>query len=97
MIDFSKFISQFPPSENLVKPDEKTISFFEDKLPSDLISFWKQYGFGNFGNGIVKVINPETYVDSLGIWLGRVNDWSRIPILISGFGDIFYYRRISET
>ena len=96
MIDFNKFITQFPPSKNLVKPSEETLQFFKNKLPADLISFWKAYGFGNYGNGIVKVVNPETYAEVLGIWLGRANDWSRIPILISGFGDIFYYRRIDE-
>lgn len=96
MIDFTNFINQFPPSEDLVKPSEKTLNFFKDKLPEDLISFWKQYGFGNFGNGIIKVINPEAYSEVLGIWTGRANDWSRIPILVSGFGDIFYYRRIDS-
>ena len=97
MTDFTKFISQFPPSENTIKPDEKTLSLFKDKLPEDLISFWNQYGFGNYGNGMFKVINPQEYGDALGIWVGRKNDWSRIPVLISGFGDIFYYRKISET
>ncbi len=94
MIDFSKFIDQFPPSENNVKPGEDTLRFFKDKVPADLIAFWEKYGFGNYGNGIIKVVNPEVYADVLGIWLGRGKDWSRIPILVSGFGDIFYYRRI---
>lgn len=98
MINFSKFISQFPPPENATMPTETTLQFFEDKLPADLLSFWKQYGFGNYGNGIIKIVNPETYIDVLGIWNGRGKDWSRIPIMVSGFGDIFYYRRInSET
>ncbi len=97
MTDFGKFLSLFPAPPDAEKPDEKTISFFKDKLPEDLISFWKQYGFGNYGNGMIKVINPEWYGEELGIWLGRANDWSRIPILISGFGDIYYYRRISDT
>jgi hypothetical protein len=97
MIDFSKFIEKFPPAGNLKKPGDKIINFFEDKLPADLISFWKEYGFGDYGDGIIKVINPEEYADVLGIWLGREKDWSRIPILISGFGDIFYFRQINET
>ncbi|MBU5484204.1 DUF1851 domain-containing protein [Clostridium sp. MSJ-11] len=93
---FSQFTSVFEPSNDLVKPTEEELKQFEDILPSELLHFWKEYGFGNYGNGIIKVINPLDYMESLYEWLGK-EDFSKLPILVTGFGDIFYYRKLSEV
>ncbi|MEW9095329.1 MAG: T6SS immunity protein Tdi1 domain-containing protein [Clostridiaceae bacterium] len=93
---FSQFTSVFEPSDDLVKPTEEELKQFEDILPSELLHFWKEYGFGNYGNGIIKVINPLDYMESLYEWLGK-EDFSKLPILVTGFGDIFYYRKLSEV
>lgn len=92
---FSKFIRVFEPSDELVKPREDELKQFEDILPSELLHFWKEYGFGNYGNGIIKVINPLDYMENLYEWLGK-EDFSKLPILVTGFGDVFYYRKLSE-
>lgn len=93
---FSQFIEVFKPSNDLVKPTEDELKQFEDILPSELLNFWKEYGFGNYGNGIIKVINPLDYMESLYEWFGK-EDFSKLPILVTGFGDIFYYRKLSEV
>ena len=90
---FSKFIRVFEPSDELVKPREDELKQFEDILPSELLHFWKEYGFGNYGNGIIKVINPLDYMENLYEWLGK-EDFSKLPILVTGFGDVFYYRKL---
>lgn len=94
---FEKFISEFPPAKKLVKPTTEMLDWYADKLPKELLTFWAKYGFGNYGNGLVKVIEPSDYMDSLYSWLGIEEDFSKLPILVTGFGDIYYYRKLSET
>ncbi|MDU2169492.1 MAG: DUF1851 domain-containing protein, partial [Clostridium perfringens] len=93
---FLQFTRIFEPTDDLVKPTEEELKQFEDILPSELLHFWKEYGFGNYGNGIIKVINQLDYMGSLYEWLGK-EDFSKLPILVTGFGDIFYYRKLSEV
>lgn len=92
---FSNFTKLFRPSNNLVKPIEEELKQFENVLPSELLNFWQEYGFGNYGGGIIKVINPLDYMESFYKWLGK-EDFSKIPILLTSFGDIFYYRKLQE-
>lgn len=93
---FLEFIRLLKPSDELIKPTEEELKQFENILPSELLNFWKEYGFGNYGNGIIKVVNPLDYMESLYEWLGK-EDFSKLPILVTGFGDIFYYRKLSEV
>jgi hypothetical protein len=93
---FEKFISTYKPSDNLIKPKREMVEWYADKLPKVLIDFWQQYGFGNYGDGLIKVVEPSEYMDSFYTWTGK-QDFSKLPILMTAFGDIFYYRKLSET
>lgn len=92
---FDEFLKKFPPDSDLEKPSEEVLDGLSGILPDELLDFWEKYGFGNYGQGIIKVINPLDYMNSLYTWLGK-EDFSKIPILITGFGDIFYFRILSE-
>ena len=65
-------------------------------LPAEIIYLWENYGFGEYGNGIIKVVDPREYMNSLYTWLGGI-DYNKIPIMVSAFGDIFYYRKLEEN
>jgi hypothetical protein len=91
---FKNFISVFSPPGDTIKPTDQTISQFKKILPKELLDFWQEFGFGNYADGLIKVINPEEYNDSLYEWLGK-KDISRVPILVTAFGDIFFYRKLS--
>ena len=93
---FSDFLSKYPPFGELRKPSDEILEMFRGTLPEELLDFWQEYGFGNYGGGLLKVVNPFDYMDSLYTWLGGVNP-TRLPILITAFGNIFYYRKLSET
>ena len=90
-----KFVKKFKPSENLQKPDEEVLKFFKKILPNEIIELWEEYGFGEYGNGLIKVVNPRDYMNSLYAWLGRI-DYTKIPIIVTAFGDIFYYRKLED-
>lgn len=92
----NKFINIYEPGQNLKKPDEKILEFGKQMLPPEIIYLWENYGFGDYGNGIIKVVDPRDYMNGLYTWLGE-QDFNKIPIMVSAFGDIFYYRKLDEN
>lgn len=71
---------------------------YQEYLPAELLELWKTHGFGFYGNGLIQIINPELYQDNLWDWLLKTEpDMNRLPIAISAFGVIFYYRKLSDV
>lgn len=92
----TKFIAEYKPGSDLVKPDKELLDFGKKVLPQDILDLWEEYGFGEYGNGFIKVVDPREYMHSLYTWLGK-QDFTKVPIMVSAFGDIFYFRRLSDT
>ena len=91
-----KFLKKYKPGENLQKPDEEILNFGRQMLPKEIVALWEDHGFGEYADGLIKVVDPRAYMDSLYSWLGR-KDPSRIPIIVTAFGDIFYYRKLENN
>ena len=89
------FVKAYAPGTILSKPDEKLLEFANQMLPPEIVYLWQEYGFGDYGDGIIKVVDPRDYMHSLYSWLGG-QDFHKIPIMVSAFGDIFYYRKLDE-
>ena len=91
------FIDKFPVDQvgNTVSPE--TVKKYQAYLPEALLELWQNHGFGFYGNGLLQIINPELYQDELWSWLMKDEpDMTRLPIAISAFGLVFYYRLLSE-
>ena len=84
---FDLFVNKYPPGNDLRKPAAEMLEQFQGKLPTELLDFWQKYGFGNYGGGLLKIIDPTDYVDTLTLWLGEQEDC--FPILMTGFGTLF--------
>ena len=95
MKTFDLFLSKYPPDRDLRKPTSEMLERFQGKVPAELLDFWQEYGFGNYGGGLLKIIDPTDYADTLALWLGEQDDC--FPILMTGFGTLFIYRKRSET
>lgn len=89
------FVKEYTPGKDLKKPDDKLLEFANQMLPEEIVYLWEEYGFGDYGDGLIKVVDPRDYMHSLYSWLGG-QDFNKIPIMVSAFGDIFYYRRLEE-
>ena len=89
------FVKEYAPGKDLIKPDEKLLEFANQMLPAEIVYLWEKYGFGDYGDGLIKVIDPRDYMHSLYSWLGD-QDFHKIPIMVSAFGDIFYYRNLED-
>ena len=92
---FDTFLSKFPPESGLQKPSGGIMEQFKGKLPTALLDLWREYGFGNYGQGLLKIINPADYADTTSLWIGKIENC--YPILMSGFGVLFVYRKLSDT
>lgn len=59
---------------------------YETILPSELIVLWKEYGFGSFMEGYLKIVNPEEYQDLIEdtYFRGSVS----VPMFVTAFGDV---------
>ena len=70
------------------KVPEETIKKYTGKIPEQFIEIWKNYGFGSFLNGFLKLINPDDYSDFVKKSYFEKNC---IPLLITALGDIIVW------
>ena len=71
--------------------NDDTILKYKDKLPSELIEVWKEYGFGSMLNSYLKVINPDMYLDILEECYLRSEQV--IPIFTTAMGDLIVWEK----
>jgi hypothetical protein len=93
MNNLNDFLKIYAP-DHRDSTDPKVFTQFNDKVPLSLIELWNINGFGKYNKGLIEIINPNDYFNTLYTWLGKEVD-NYIPIAISGFGDLFYYRKLS--
>ena len=71
--------------------DEEIIKQYEGKLPQEIIYIWKNYGFGTFYTGYLKIINPNEYKELI-VKSYFQGDFS-IPIFVTAFGDVIIWEK----
>ena len=95
-LKLQKFIAAYSPPDKPVKPRPETIAKYKNKLPECIIELWTEHGFGHYGDGLIQIIDPDIYDNNLWGWLMVEKDTNRIPIALSAFGHIYYYRKLSD-
>jgi len=87
---FENFFEVYPDYNIIEKPSKELIAKYENILPKEIIQFWKEYGFGVFMDGYIRIINPENYKDIL---FETYDDAKKeIPIAVTAFGDIINWQ-----
>lgn len=69
---------------------------FKEQVPDALIELWEECGLGKYGEGLIELIDPDQYRATLRTWLGKETP-NYTPIALSAFGDLFYFRKLTET
>lgn len=87
------FLEKYSPTKT-VPVSEETIERYKDIVPESLVQLWKQHGFGKYNNGLIELVDPAQYQELLEMWLGKKVD-NYVPIMISAFGDLYYYRKLT--
>lgn len=96
-LQLQAFLDAHPPAGDMRKASPDTIERYKSHLPEALLALWTRHGFGHYGNGLIQLIDPDSYRDNLWRWLLLDEpDMSRLPFALSAFGDVFYYRSLSD-
>lgn len=91
----TNFKSTYSPTKT-TKASKDVVLKYKNILPKYLINIWEETGFGKYNNGLIEIINPDEYQNTLELWLGKKVD-NYIPIALSAFGRLFYYRKLTEA
>jgi hypothetical protein len=98
MLLLQHFVDTYHPGPDVQQADRKLLSKYSKLVPVSLLQLWEKVGFGSYGDGQICIINPDDYNELLCGWLMLdEEDPTRIPLAISAFGHIFYYRRLTDT
>ena len=69
----------------------EVIEKYKDKIPPELLAMWKDYGFGSFWNGYLKIINPDDFREILDESY-FASSYS-IPVFATGLGDLITWQK----
>ncbi|WP_413354666.1 GAD-like domain-containing protein [Microbacterium sp. 1P06AB] len=82
MIEIADFVPHAP-----VEPE--VIAAYRDRVPAEIVELWETYGYGTFGDGFLRVINPAVYEEELGDRIGKTQgDGIAIPVMVTALGDL---------
>ncbi|MSD83012.1 DUF1851 domain-containing protein [Lactobacillus curvatus] len=70
---------------------ELTINKYRDYLPKELIETWRNYGYGTFMDGYLKVIDPDDFIPL--VRETYLRNMGTIPILATSMGDIILFEK----
>jgi hypothetical protein len=93
------FLSRFPADEGARPASTSTelLEQFRGVLPDSLLALWVETGLGWYGEGLLQLVSPLDYLDTLAGWLARdLSDLTRVPVALTAFGKLVYYRRLGE-
>jgi hypothetical protein len=92
-MELAPFLKTYSPT--LAKPvTQEILDKYKDKVPASLLELWQKHGFGKYNDGLLELINPDEYQQTLETWLGKKIP-QYLPIAITAFGDLFYYRKLT--
>ncbi|MFX4272525.1 GAD-like domain-containing protein [Propionibacteriaceae bacterium Y1685] len=82
MVEIDDFVAQ-----GSVEPE--VIEAYRGRVPDEVIEVWETYGYGTFGEGFLRLINPAVYERELADCIGKTQgDGVAIPIMVTGLADL---------
>ncbi len=82
MAEIADFVPHAPVPREIV--DE-----YRGRVPDELIEVWETYGYGTFGEGFLRIIDPNLYEAEVGDCIGKTQgDGIAIPVMTTGLGDL---------
>lgn len=99
---FNEFLNYggFTPIAESTSVEKETYEGFQNKLPSRLLKYWKEYGFTGFSDGLFWIVNPNDYQDILNKWLQKTPMAERDSYYViarSAFGELYIWGSKSRS
>ena len=93
-----RFIEAHPPSRQVSRADSELVAAYEGILPASLLELWRRKGVGFYGDMQLALIDPRHWQAVLNRWIvSPPDDVRRIPIALTPFGVLLYYRKLTAT
>lgn len=82
MVEIADFVPHAPVPADIIEE-------YRGRVPDELIEVWEKYGYGTFGEGFLRIIDPKLYEAEVGDCIGKTQgDGIAIPIMVTGLGDL---------
>lgn len=92
------FVKLHPAHRANAKASSELPERYRGQLPDSLLALWKKHGLGFYGPRNIALLDPGIWQSTLDRWIvSPSDDARRIPIAMTPFGLILYYRKLSET
>lgn len=92
--NFELLLSELPAQEPRTYPSSSEIAKFEGTLPRRLLDYWREYGWGSFGQGAFWLVNPADYATALQIWCKNLVDIEDAHVIgRSAFGELIAWKK----
>lgn len=71
---------------------QETLDAYDGLVPEEIVELWQRYGYGSFGEGFVRVIDPHAYEARIGNLLGKmIGEGSAVPIMVTALADVILW------
>ncbi|MCH1881560.1 GAD-like domain-containing protein [Agrococcus sp. ARC_14] len=82
MLDIPDFVPHSPVAVT-------TIEAYAGLVPEEMVELWERYGYGSFGEGFVRVIDPGAYEARIGNLMGKIiGAGPAVPIMVTALADV---------
>jgi hypothetical protein len=93
-----RFVKTHRPSRLVSPAPRELVAAYDGILPESLLELWRRKGLGYYGDLQLALIDPRPWQAVLDRWIVSPPDTvRRIPIALTSFGTLLYYRKLTET
>jgi hypothetical protein len=88
----------FGPAVHPHMVPHQSLEKYVGKLPNQLLTYWEQYGWSGYANGLFWTVDPDEYHPVLDAWIGDttfVQNEKHYIIARSAFGKLFLWGEMS--
>ncbi|MNM42833.1 GAD-like domain protein [compost metagenome] len=59
----------FGPGIQSIEVPEAVIFNYQRKVPEQLLTYWRTYGWSGYGNGLFRLVDPRDYAEVVSAWI----------------------------
>lgn len=88
---YSRFLDAFGDTIGYQPVPPSALDHYKDKLPNQLLDYWKEHGWCGYGSGLFWLVNPREYESVVDAWLGGTTHDTYHLIARSAFGELYLW------
>jgi hypothetical protein len=92
--DFEYFLEKMGPAFDTQRVPPSSFEHYQGKLPDQLLTYWKEYGWSGYADGLFWTVDPHAYEPAMEAWIGDtpfMEQDAYYVIARSAFGDLYFW------